>query len=152
MRSIATHSSPAWGPKSNFIIRAELEAFGMPGRAEQLWARRLAGFEFEICCIPFFTYGIALGDQVTTDGAYVIQQTSCKGGHRTLRAAIARPDESGSLHKLIHKWAENTELPYEWYAPGYLVVDLPPDRQWSVNVTALVEMSQEGGFDVEIDD
>ena len=40
------------------------------GRTEQLWARQVDETQFEICCIPFFLYDVALGDVVETDDRY----------------------------------------------------------------------------------
>src|SRR4051812_13184021 len=117
MNNIATHKTPAWGPKSNFIIRADLANYGMPGRFEQLWARKLDDTTFEICCIPFFTYGIALGDKVNTDADYTLQEFAAKGGHKTLRVAVARQEKLDSLHQILHEWVDDTGLLYEWNSP-----------------------------------
>jgi hypothetical protein len=35
-----------------------------------LWARQVGDRRFEICCIPFFLYDVALGDVVETDENY----------------------------------------------------------------------------------
>src|SRR5690625_5461577 len=64
---IAVHAHPAWRDKANFMIFADLSESGLSGRWEQLWSRQLSETEFQLCCIPFFTYGLALGDRVTTD-------------------------------------------------------------------------------------
>lgn len=65
-KQIATHDNPVWRSKANFLIAADLSENGLEGASEQLWARREADNEFIICCIPFFTYGISLGDHVAT--------------------------------------------------------------------------------------
>jgi hypothetical protein len=48
-------------------------------RAEQLWARHVEDHLFEICCIPFFVFDVALGDVVETnarhDIVYVVQRS-----------------------------------------------------------------------------
>jgi hypothetical protein len=49
-----------------FIINAELKNKDLPRRYEQLFGRRIGEDRFEVCCIPFFLYDIALGDIVTT--------------------------------------------------------------------------------------
>jgi len=67
--NIATHDDPAWRHRANFIIRASLPE---PGRSEQLWVRQIADYRFEVCCIPFFVYDLALGDIVETDVDYTI--------------------------------------------------------------------------------
>ncbi len=57
------HREPVWRDRANFIINADLEE---PGRVEQLWVRQLGPTQFEVCCIPFFLYDVALGDVVAT--------------------------------------------------------------------------------------
>lgn len=60
------HSEPVWRELSNFIVNAELGEEDLPRRFEQLWARQLGEDRFEICCIPFFLFDVALGDLVET--------------------------------------------------------------------------------------
>jgi len=50
------HETPVWRERANFIIGAALDA---PGKWEQLWARQVGPNRFELCCIPFMTYGLA---------------------------------------------------------------------------------------------
>lgn len=59
---IATHQEAVWRDRADYIIRVDLADHGMPGSAEQMWTRATSDGMYEICCIPFFTYGIALGD------------------------------------------------------------------------------------------
>jgi hypothetical protein len=67
-RKDAVHSDPVWRERADFIIGAPVPE---EGRAEQLWARRLGEpLLFEICCIPFFLYDVALGDVIQTDASY----------------------------------------------------------------------------------
>lgn len=65
----AVHPAPAWRDRANFIIGAALQK---DEGTEQLWARQLDERRFEICCIPFFLYDMALGDTVETDEHYQV--------------------------------------------------------------------------------
>jgi hypothetical protein len=65
-KEFVVHQEPVWRDRSNFIINAELQKKDLPRRFEQLFARRVGEDRFEVCCIPFFLYDIALGDIVTT--------------------------------------------------------------------------------------
>jgi hypothetical protein len=152
VNNIATHNAPAWGLKSNFIIRADLARHGLPGRIEQLWARRIAATQFEICCIPFFTYGLALGDTVETNAQNTIQKTTEKGGHQTLRVAIALQERQDRLHEIVHEWVIKTGLLHEWYSTGYLAVDLPPDTRDEVNFQMLEPLNANAEIAMEIDE
>jgi hypothetical protein len=77
------HATPVWRERADFLIAARLDE---PGKWEQLWARQLGPDRFELCCIPFMTYGLALGDVV---------ETEAQDGHEHLVARVAEP--SGRL-------------------------------------------------------
>lgn len=128
MGNIATHKHPAWITKADCIIRISLDDHEMLGRSEQLWAREISEHVFELCCIPFFPYGFALGDYVEVDEEYWIQRIVEKKGHRTLRIAVADDNpQSDENHRVLHSWVENTKHDYEFHTSAYLAVDLPPD-------------------------
>jgi len=61
------HEAPVWRERSNFVINAELREQDRPKRFEQLFVRQISDDRFEVCCIPFFLYDIALGDIVRTE-------------------------------------------------------------------------------------
>jgi uncharacterized protein DUF4265 len=116
----STHPEPVWKDRANFIINAELPE---AGHLEQLWTRQLSDNTFEICCIPFFLYDVALGDVVETRprGArtYVLHRVTQPSGRyvfrvhfpdRALGSAVA--DELTGLGALI-----------EWSSPALLAVD-----------------------------
>jgi hypothetical protein len=151
MKNIATHPAPVWGPKANFILRADLDAFGMAGRIEQLWARQTDHDTFEICCIPFFTYGISLGDKVEADSEHYVQRVIIKGGHKTLRVAITE-DKEDDCHEILHGWADGTGLLYEWHGASYLAVDLPPDSLNRLDIDLVNQLASGGAIFYEIDD
>src|SRR5262245_39021055 len=113
MDHVVLHECPVWGSKANFIIKADLTSHGMEGRWEQLWARRIDANRFEVCCIPFFTYGIGLGDQVIVSESNIIEKVSTKGGHSTLRVAVADKENIISIHDILHQWLDNITMPYE---------------------------------------
>jgi hypothetical protein len=151
MNSIATHQSPAWLQKSNFILRADLSNHGMPGRLEQLWARKIDPSTFEICCIPFYTYGIALGDKVRLDASGTIQEVKEKAGHKNLRVAIALITNRNDIHEVLHEWVNSTGLLHEWCTPYYLAVDLPPSQNNQNSFTMLEDLYEEGAVFFEVD-
>jgi hypothetical protein len=76
------HPDPVWRERANFIIHAELSEKDRPKRFEQLWARKLDERRFEVCCIPFFVFDIALGDVVAT---------SPKGGRKYVVTKVVQP-------------------------------------------------------------
>ncbi|MBX3293414.1 MAG: DUF4265 domain-containing protein [Acidobacteria bacterium] len=103
---IVVHDFPAWRDKANFIIASYLGDDSEVGDLvewEQIWAQQIAQDRFEICCIPFFAYDLALGDKVVTrpfnSKEYVIDSIIQKSGHRTYRLTFFRND----------KWNETIE-------------------------------------------
>jgi hypothetical protein len=99
---IATHAEPAARDRSNYILRLSLSADGVTGHYEQMWTRTEDKQRHELCCIPFFTYGLSLGDVVTVitdDGDYRIES---KGGHRTIRIAITDEAYAHEQHQDLH--------------------------------------------------
>jgi hypothetical protein len=64
-QEFVVHQDPVWRERSNFIINAELPERDQAYRFEQLFPRRAGDGLFEVCCIPFALYDVALGDIVT---------------------------------------------------------------------------------------
>jgi hypothetical protein len=116
----STHSEPVWRERANFIINAELPE---PGRLEQLWTRQLSDDTFEVCCIPFFVYDVALGDVVQTSPRggrkYVLSRVVKPSGRYVFRVHFKRRDVGGTVAD------ELTELGalLEWSSPSLLAVD-----------------------------
>lgn len=120
----STHSEPVWKDRANFIVNAELPE---PDRLEQLWTRQLSDNTFEVCCIPFFLYDVALGDVVETQPrgsrTYVLSKVVKPSGRYVFRVhfknrAIGRSvaDELAQLGTLL-----------EWSSPSLLAVDAADD-------------------------
>ncbi len=115
------HTEPVWRERANFVINAELPEEDQPHRFEQLFARQVAGDRFEVCCIPFFLYDVALGDVVVAGpiGAlqYVMSEVVEPSGHRVFRVWFGESfqpreeiaDELLSLGALI-EWSSNNLL------------------------------------------
>src|SRR5471032_373547 len=93
MSDFKEHGAPAWGGQANFVLQIRIatgdEAFDATPRYEQAWVRHAGDDLYQVCCIPFFLYDLALGDvlKVTTiEGAPVVQGVAERSGHHTFRA------------------------------------------------------------------
>jgi Domain of unknown function (DUF4265) len=64
---VATHAHPAWRNKANYIFRCRIISDSKEIEWEQMWGREISENTYEVCCIPFFLYGISLGDIVEID-------------------------------------------------------------------------------------
>lgn len=59
-----THATPVWRDKSNYVVQILLDGeLGDEPEYEQLWTQLQADGSHLLCCIPFFLYGISLGDR-----------------------------------------------------------------------------------------
>ena len=118
----ATHADPVWRNRSDFIIATPIDASDTEVETEQLWARRLGANRFEICCIPFFAYNLALGDVVETSPDFMVDRVVRPSGRYVFRVFF--PDSAFS------KTTATSELQalgglMEWSSSDLLAVDAP---------------------------
>lgn len=91
---------------------------------EQLWARQLTDDTFEVCCIPFFVYDIALGDVVQTalsgSRRYMVERVVRRSGRFVFRAWFG-----GSCHPRdeIAEELKRRGALLEWSSVNLLAVD-----------------------------
>jgi hypothetical protein len=142
---IITHSDPVWREQTNFIIRLDLSPHGAPGQYEQIWTRTDDQQLFQICCIPFFTYGISLGDTLQIDpgtGAHTIRR---KSGHRTIRLAFLSDTAAHEQHDQLHDTITGKlGCLAEFHGPHYAAIDLAEDHQAPALINALTPLKNTG--------
>jgi hypothetical protein len=123
-QNFIVHPSPVWRDRSDFIIQARLAAADAPKRFEQLFARRLGDAEFEIDCIPFFLYGLALGDVVETvssiDGTYLMAGVKRASGRSVFRVWFGETPRSRDS---VAKELMSLGALLEWSSLNLLAVD-----------------------------
>jgi hypothetical protein len=130
---ICGHAEKAWAEGADWLIMCDLGGSGMPGRWEQLWARRVGADEFVICSIPFVAYGLALGDRVTAasvpDGfEWVIGSVREPSGNAVLRVAFrgdAEPWETQERHEELVEHVERLGLPYAAQGQDFVAISCP---------------------------
>lgn len=152
-QNIAIHETPVWQNEADFLIFADLSNAGMPGCWEQLWVKQIGPDEFVICCIPFFTYGIALGDHVRTAGVhgrrYVISSVVQRSGHRIVRMWIKHL--SPALRIRIGAFLSRYGLLFEAGSADLLAVDIPKcDTTFEAVSVFLDELKQDGKVEIEM--
>lgn len=144
--TIATHDSPAGRERSNYIIRLDLSQDGMPGHFEQVWTRTTDQMHHELCCIPFFTYGLSLGDVLILTSAEGAYRVETKSGHRTLRIAVQDDkyahEHHGKLHDALVQLGVLTE--FGGHSKGYGAVDIANQRQAEAVVSFLSQLADAG--------
>jgi uncharacterized protein DUF4265 len=123
-QEFVVHQNPLWRERANFIINAELAETDRPRRFEQLQTRQLADHRFELCCIPFFVFDLALGDVVATsprDGLkYVLEKVVKPSGRYVFRVWFGQPFEPRDE---IASELEALGSLIEWSSRNLLAVD-----------------------------
>ena len=143
-----THQEPALRGRSNFIIRIALDGHGLPGRFEQLWTRKVDA-EFELCCIPYFAYGLSLGDRISWDEDAETAEVRAKAGHKTIRVAFENRDHARSQHEGLHGELVGTGCMMEWLSDGYGAIDLANGSQERAVLDVLGRWFEAGGLSWE---
>ena len=109
----------------------------MPGSFEQLWTRTDDQRQFEICCIPFFTYGIALGDVVTWDPVSHLVEVTTPSGHQNIRVAFLNKSKAATSHSDVHGALVQAGCLVEFSSDGYGAIDIDTTARANVVVGLL---------------
>lgn len=129
--SIAVHEAPAWGAKADFLFLVDLAPWGLNGRLEQLWGRRIDDRLVELCCIPFFPYGIKLGDtvelQVLGDGGHYYDKVVTSSNRLNVRLVVEDLEKADRLTGILMAILEDARCHFEVFKPGYLAADVPSE-------------------------
>lgn len=139
---IFTHEEPVWRSRSNFIIMAPVDE-----DKEQLWARQISERTFEICCIPFFVYNLALGDIVETDIGYCVTKVVERSGRFVFR--VWMQTEERSLVSSIVKHLEDFGALVE-RSSAYMIAIDTANEQMAKDVSGwLSQLEVEGHLQYE---
>lgn len=117
----AVHKNPVWRKKTDFIIAADISEEIDKRKWEQLWARQISEFRFEICCIPFFVYDLALGDEVETDENYVIKNVVKASGHSTYRVWFGESSDATICDEVVNQM-QQLGCEQEWSSENLLAI------------------------------
>ena len=118
------HREPVWRDRSNFIIGARISPGTNDASREQLWVRQISNYQFELCCIPFFLYDIALGDIVETQPLagrrYMLSRVVQPSGRYVFRIWFG---ESLYPRAEVTKGLDALDALVEWSSANLLAVD-----------------------------
>jgi len=127
---VATHPQPVWRSRANFIIIADFSNVELQDHWEQLWAEQVGAYEFVLCCIPFFTYDLSLGDRVHTYSAgereYVIESVLERSQRRVYRLWLEGASEEGRL--AVKSFLQTRSLLHEWRSDDFVAFDVASDE------------------------
>ncbi|MFK0106415.1 DUF4265 domain-containing protein [Streptomyces sp. NPDC091217] len=121
-----SHEEPAWRGSGHYMAMVDLAVFDLPGMREQIWLREtgVAG-EYEVCCIPFYAYGMALGDVVGKSAADMIGQSIRKSGRRALRVLFTAPRPLNDSRSALRAALDSVGLLSEWNGDRQVAIDVP---------------------------
>jgi hypothetical protein len=141
----ATHSEPAWRERSNFIIATAIDSANTDVTTEQLWARKVDDSHFELCCIPFFAYDLALGDIVRTEPRgerkYMVAEVTQPSGRYVFRVFFG--DSFYPRDEVAGELATRGGL-LEWSSTNLLAVDAR-DRVHAQELAAFLQEQEDLG-------
>ncbi|MHB9861201.1 DUF4265 domain-containing protein [Streptomyces sp. YIM S03343] len=120
-----SHEDPAWRGDNNFMAMVDLTPFDLGGMIEQVWLRKdEEGCGYEVCCIPFYAYGLALGDVVEKTDSNTAGDLVSKSGHRVLRVFFAEPRPSTDSRSALSTAVESAGLLSEWNGDRHVAIDV----------------------------
>jgi hypothetical protein len=119
---VAVHQNPIWREKSNFIVRAHIGLKDGQNEWEQLWVKKIAGLRFTVCCIPFFVYDLALGDEIETDINHNFLRVVRPSGQATFRVWFGGQD--ANVRRDMITEIEAMRLSTEWFSENLVALSV----------------------------
>jgi hypothetical protein len=150
------HDHPVWRAKADITLNMRIDSEDGVERTEQLWARRRGGDRYEICCIPFFIYDLALGDVVRITpqgGRNIVEGVVETAGHHTFRVwfgdGVLSPAAAAATREQVLARLEALGCAHEWFSDNLLAIDAPDDATAVTLADYLLEREEAGQFQYE---
>ncbi|MFF0596107.1 DUF4265 domain-containing protein [Streptomyces antibioticus] len=131
MTVFIVHDEPVGRDQHNYIAHADLAPFGLDGQKEQLWLKPVGDRVYSVACIPFRTYGLALGHRVRLSENDEVSEVVERSSHRVLRMLLMPTPDPGRLVETtdrIRAEISAAGLLSEWSGDRHVAVDIPADR------------------------
>ena len=150
-RKVFQHVNPIWVDRADFIINSIVPPPSENDESiywEQFWSRQIDELKFEICCIPFYVYDLALGDIVETDKRHMISQVIKRSGYFTIRIWFFEIDEETRF--IIEKTIYSYGCLMEFYNERLLGVSSDSEKIKRKLIKGLNAFEKKGWIDYEI--
>lgn len=119
----AAHKEPVWRDRADFIFAAHLGTKSGKNEWEQLWGKKTeAPHRCVVCCIPFFLYDIALGDEVEIDADFVLQRVVRSSGQVTFRVWFG--GQNTTMREVLVRDIEAMKPLMEWSSENLLALSV----------------------------
>ncbi|MEU9603213.1 DUF4265 domain-containing protein [Streptomyces sp. NPDC048057] len=120
-----SHEEPVWRGEGNQLAMVDLRAFGLERMLEQLWLREASeSGSYAVCCIPFYAYGLALGDVVRLNASGGVERLVRKSGRRVLRVLFAEDRPSADSRSALREAVDACGLLSEWNGERQVAIDV----------------------------
>lgn len=148
----ATHQEPVWRDRADFIIAADISQDADGSEWEQLWSRQIDESRFELCCIPFFAFDLALGDVIEVGPhagrQYVVRRVVEPSGHYTFRVWFGDSQHPAARDEVVEELTLLAQA-LEWSSKNLLAVDAADEEQAQRVADFLAERERLGHLKVE---
>jgi hypothetical protein len=136
------HSRPARLARGDTLVGAPREA--IPAQFERLWCKALGEGTFEVCCIPFFIFGLGLGDVIfaraVEDGSW--QMTHVVEHSRSVAWVEV---QSPTTMQTVRERLTRDRVAFEVQSSRELAVDVPQGPDWTSAVLEWLEYLEDVG-------
>ncbi|MEW1778717.1 DUF4265 domain-containing protein [Streptomyces sp. NPDC086777] len=123
-----SHEDPAWRGENHEMAMVDLAPFDLPGMLEQLWLREVnEEGAYEVCCIPFYAYGVALGDVIEKGESGSMDRVIEKSGRRVLRILFSESRPALDSRPMLRRTLDSAGLLNEWNGDRHVAIDVPDD-------------------------
>ena len=143
---IVQHDEPIWQERANFILRLEF-TYGGEEIGEQIWTRPLGDGWYELCCIPFYAYGLALGDHLQFGEDLVFAGTIRPQGRQTVR--VFQPAGHRKHAEALHRLFDELDVLVEAQSTALHAIDFPSRAALDASWPRLVEMTSTSDSEFE---
>lgn len=136
------HTTPIWRSRANFIFMALDRVSGERNEWEQLWGQKLSPNRCILCCIPFFLYDVALGDEVELSSDLVLTGVVRRSGQVTFRVWFG--DGPAATRTAVDRDIQKMEVLTEWSSPNLLAISV--DVSKAKQLADYLHNKEEGGY------
>lgn len=144
--SVAVHPTPIWRERADCVFAAHQGAKDGRNDWEQLWGQEVAPQRLIVCCIPFFVYDIALGDEVEVDAHFVFQRIVNKSKQLTFRIWFG--GQEAAMRQAAVNEIEALNPLVEWSSENLLALSVPEEQAQSL-ADLLAKFEKDGRLEYE---
>ncbi|MBX7131205.1 MAG: DUF4265 domain-containing protein [Fimbriimonadaceae bacterium] len=143
---IIQHDEPVWRDRANFIHRLEF-SYGGEEIGEQIWTRTLGDGWYELCCITFYAYGLALGDHLQFREDLAFTGSIRPQGRQTVRLFQPACDRKNA--EALHRLFDELGVLVESQSAALHAIDFPSSSALDSALPRLIEFTSSSASEFE---